>query len=268
MKTANNQYVLNILVGGKPVIEYEHEGNIFIEGRRGSEFEIEFQNNSSSKVLFIPAVDGKSVLDGQTATSESKGHVVGARSKVIIPGWTLNGSEVAKFFFEDKDKSYAYKTSTDPQSVQSGVIGALVYREKVVTPVIHQWQPTTFPYYPPGTRGTNPQWPYISTSCGIAPMGNNTTVSSVGDSLVSNPPPVENAFEMGTGFGQRADFKVNQTTFNREDSVAAQMAIYYDSKRNLSRRGIEVSRRGTRYLSELPQPFQGIGCEPPKNWKG
>ena len=279
MKTLNNQYVLNILVGGKPIIEYQHEGNVFVEGRRGSEFEIEFINNSSSRVLFIPAVDGKSVLDGQPATPESKGYVVGARSKVVIPGWTLNGNEVAKFFFEDKEKSYAARTSNNLQSVQAGVIGALIYQEKTAVSY-NPWYPTPYPYYPtypPGVRGT-PYWSSPTNAAGAVPlgtstMGNMSVQTSVSDvsipkGVVSNPAPVEDVFEMGTGFGERADFKVNQTTFNRVDTITAQLVIYYDSKRNLSKRGIEVSRRGTQYINELPQPFSGIGCVPPKDWRG
>ena len=49
-QTKQNQYELNVLVKGRPIAEYSHNGQFFIEGRDGSNFEIEFKNLSPMRV--------------------------------------------------------------------------------------------------------------------------------------------------------------------------------------------------------------------------
>ena len=91
-------------------------------------------------------------------------------------------------------------------------------------------------------------------------------LASVSNAVPTNAAPVEDAFNMGTGFGQKADFMTNEVTFNKGNQVA-QLVLYYDSRRNLEKRGIQVVSRETRYLSDLPPAFQS-GCTPPPGWNG
>lgn len=85
--------------------------------------------------------------------------------------------------------------------------------------------------------------------------------------VVSNAAPIEGAFEMGTGFGKKADFKTNEVKFQKGD-LKVEMSIFYDSRRNLEKRGIVVAARETRYLDEFPSAFSGTGCKPPAGWQG
>jgi len=286
MKTSNHSYELNLLVKNRPITEYEHQGNIFVEGRKGSEFEVEFKNKTSKQVLVVPSVDGKSVLDGQPATPESKGYIVGPWGTIKIPGWTLDGDSVAKFTFEDKEKSYASQMAEDGTEVQSGVIGVMVYSEvekpKPVVQHIHHYhpRPEPWPTWPlPGPSWADPSWmnvplggnSYNSTSVlrgatlsASASVQSSNAVSS--DHVVSNAPPIEGAFEMGAGFGEKADFKTYEKEFKR-DKVVATLLLYYDSRRNLEKRGIQVVKRDAP-LNPLPQAFSGVGCTPPPGWQG
>jgi len=295
MKTSNHSYELNLLVKNRPITEYEHEGNIFVEGRKGSEFEVEFKNKTSKRVLVVPSVDGKSVLDGQPATPDSKGYIVGPWGSIRIPGWTLDDSNVAKFTFEDKEKSYAVQMADDATQVQSGVIGVMVYSEvekpKPVEHIHHYYPPVTYPpsnpwkpWSPWVPRYPDPFWcgssinqldsVPLSTSDTKSMMRgtsmNATTQSSASlnaqGNVVSNAPPIENAFEMGAGFGEKADFKTRESEFKR-DKVVATMLLYYDSRRNLEKRGIEVVKREI-HATALPQAFSGVGCTPPPGWQG
>ena len=284
------QYELNVIVGDRSITEYESQGNIFVEGRKGSEFKIEFKNLSNSRVLVVPSVDGRSVLDGKTATPDSKGYLVNAYSTLTIPGWTLNSGEVSKFVFEDKDKSYASRTATTGENVQVGVVGVMVFVEKIEVPTYismtnaQPYYPTTYPYPPYPTAG-NPPWlstqthtvsptqtVWNSASCMNASMSAKSidaqilaaSAASVSETSNNNS---DNNFAMGTGFGPRADFKTNEVKFNKGSSVAT-LAIYYDTRRNLEKRGIQVVRRETRYLNDLPTPFSNTGCTPPAGWTG
>ena len=51
------QYEARILVRGRPVTEYHHtDGNIYVEGRKGSDYSLEFINNGAERICVLPAV--------------------------------------------------------------------------------------------------------------------------------------------------------------------------------------------------------------------
>lgn len=286
MFNASKKYELNILIGGKPITEYQHEGNVFVEGRKGSEFEVEFKNKTSNKILIVPSVDGKSIFDGKPATPESQGYVIDGFSSIRIPGWTLDNKDVAKFTFGDKEKSYSAAVTPEGEAVVSGVIGVMVYAEKpkpVVINQIHHVYPYGTPRTPwPYTPGV---WPYNGpilmgtaqsgdvTTRGLRGVGMNSADSvTLSASASAQSDSHENTaasdpFEMGTEFGKKASFATRTVAFERGD-VEDTLQLYYDSRRNLEKRGIEVVKKDTRYLNELPQAFQGTGCTPPAGWKG
>ena len=278
MFNANKSYELNILVKDRPVTEFEHEGNTFIEGRKGSEFEVQFKNKTNKQVLVVPSVDGKSVFTGQTATADSKGYVVRPYGTIRIPGWTLDTSNVAKFFFEDKDKSYSAAVTQEGEAVVTGVIGVLVFSEvEKPKPVQHhhhhhyprprtpwdQW-PNNGPIWTLGGSDAVPQNMTKSVFRGTSMGATLSASSSVSDSvnLSADAAP----FEMGAGFGQKADFKTQTVEFER-GPLSATIQLYYDSRRNLEKRGIEVVKKEIS-VSDLPQAFAGLGCTPPPGWQG
>jgi hypothetical protein len=309
-------FELRVLVGGKPIREYEHRGNYFVEGRKGSQFELEFKNNTAKRVLAIPSVDGLSVMDGKPANAESMGYVIPAHGSVRIPGWRLDANGVASFIFEDKDRSYA-RTSNAQSSARAGVVGMLVFEEKVEVAAI-----STTIYSPPYTgipphygcpgfvQPWQPFWNgapvpkspfdirYTCTGIGVSNTMGVTSNSAVGESynsiadnavgassltnsVVSNnvaapaAPAVksrrvqvkeaQSPFEMGTGFGPKSDFKTNEVKFNKGNE-AATLQVFYDSRRNLEKRGIQVVRTQRTYLEDLPSAFSSSGCTPPPGW--
>jgi hypothetical protein len=297
-------YELKVLVRGKPIAEYAHAGRVFLEGRKGTEFEVEFKNNSSGRVLVIPSVDGLSTLEGTTATPDSKGYVVGPRATLVIPGWTVNDSAVAKFVFADKEKSYA--THGESGTTNAGVIGVLVfaekakevktvYRDRIIPVPVQVPTPNYDPLDPWKHRPRGP-WlgvePWNSTTYGAAgtntgEAGMNSTISSsvvrgiprgvtVNDTGMSDTmhhgtetgaPAEESPNGLGTAWGEKLDFQVNQVSFDKGD-LQGQMVLFYDTRRNLEKRGIEVVKRERTYLEDVPQAFAGVGCKPPPDWKG
>ena len=102
----HNQFELFILVNGKKVREYYHDGKIFIEGKKGSEFTLKFKNNSYQRVLFVPSIDGLSVIDGKEASKNSGGYIVDALRSIEIKGWRTSLDDVASFIFDEKTNSY------------------------------------------------------------------------------------------------------------------------------------------------------------------
>jgi hypothetical protein len=319
----SKDYVLSVIVKDHHIDEYNHEGSTFVEGRKGSDFELSFKNASKGRVLVVPSVDGLSPLDGLAAGPESRGYVVAAGATLIIPGWTFNDEQVARFMFENKDKSYG--SHTEGGTANSGVVGVLVYAEKqeekpkeihhhhttIVQPparILPVYPSPIWPHYPyngsPVWYGSQPVGTCAAgqagslTASSIRSMRDSATTSHMSGTAIPTSNVVsqdaifssqvsdtlarygakgeplskeefegsDEAFGLGTGWGEKVDFKINHVTFNRGDLVA-QMLIYYDTRRNLEKRGIVI--RPQRALpEELPQAFVGLGCKPPPGWTG
>ncbi len=124
----SNQCDLQILVKGRPVTEFNHEQQTFIEGREGSEFEILVRNKTANRVMAVISVDGLSITDGELAGPESAGYTINAYQTITIPGWKLAGNQAAKFTFGTRSSSYV--NSSTGEATNCGVIGLMLWSEK------------------------------------------------------------------------------------------------------------------------------------------
>lgn len=254
-----NDVELFVRVNGKRVSEYYHNGEIFIEGRSGSEYEIEVVNHSRRRIEAIISVDGLSVIDGKEAGNHSSGYLVEAHGSLIVPGWKVNSGSAAKFAFSEKSKSYAGHNSG--HTLNTGVIGIMAYSEKKIRkPVEYS---TTFS----GTPVMRSSWSSSGDySRGMMSTGNNlgiTASSAVYSSDTTNDIATQS---LGTEFGQKTDFKTTKTEFVRDD-LAAMMVMYYDDSKGLKQRGIVLSRPSRQHLNTKPSAFPADeGCVPPPGW--
>ena len=156
MHTHCHEYEAHVLVNGRPVTEVTHNGDTYIEGRKGSKFTLRVRNNSWKRILVVPSVDGRNVLDGEPCGIESRGYVIGARETLDIPGWTLpnqdpgkeDSDSVGRFIFRaqgapDGSRRQTYAEAMgDPDN--QGVIGFMVFKEKECFPgpiIKHIYQP-------------------------------------------------------------------------------------------------------------------------------
>ncbi|RYD42924.1 MAG: hypothetical protein EOP83_32230, partial [Verrucomicrobiaceae bacterium] len=124
-----NNVELTVQINGKPITEYPHNGQVFVEGRENSTFEIAVKNHNPVRVEAVVSVDGLSVLDGKDAGPASPGYLLNAGETVVIPGWKLTSAQVAQFIFGGKSQSYAQAATGTSRN--TGVIGLLVYKERV-----------------------------------------------------------------------------------------------------------------------------------------
>lgn len=145
-----SNYEVRVIVNGRSIKLYSHEGQLWAEGRKGSEFELEFVNKTNTRVEIVPSVDGLSVMDGNPCGVDSDGYLVEAHSSIRIPGWRLNNNNVAAFVFKDKENSYISQIGGDVKK-SAGVIGFMVFEEKVVQkpkPEEHHHHHHHHPWYP------------------------------------------------------------------------------------------------------------------------
>ena len=124
----------HVLVNGRKVKEYRHNGLTFVEAKDGTEFSIEIKNHSQARVLAIVSVDGLDVIKGQTATAKSPGFIINAYSSEIVKGWQKSDTDAAAFKFTHKENSYA---SDKGVGENNGVIAVKFIAEK-----LQQYPPT------------------------------------------------------------------------------------------------------------------------------
>lgn len=281
MRDFTNQYNLYVLINGNRITEYQdNEGNLFVEGRHGSNYEIEVHNNSDERILAVVSVDQLSVLDGQMANYNSPGYVIGAHKSVFIPGWKLDNQKVASFKFGSTESSYATRGGS---GTKTGVIGLAVFREK--KPLYnYNTLIQSIPFNGPLNTGYKNGG--ISSNT-IATIGENN-IESINDSwhasgsnatLDSNTRRINPKFtkdttttinNMGTQFGESQRFNTIDVTFNKRDPnyPDAIMALHYDDQRGLERRGIRI--REQKYNNRIdPFPsYNSTGCKPPPGYTG
>lgn len=248
------QYQLEICpLGRRPADEYYHQGQVWIEGREGSNYTIRFTNRSPNRVLAIFSVDGLDVLKGKPAGHLSEGYVVNGNSTLDIPGWKLDSQTAAEFYFSRSDKSYVAKIGGNVSN--TGVIGAMVFKEwqqPVYTTYTYAADPHSSGYNPNALRG-------LSISSGVASSASLNNIA-VTNAVSQN---------VGTGFGQATPWNTMPTQFVRENHSIpnAILAIYYDSSKNLQRRGIVLKSRYTASTSNSAFPAYTSGATPPPGWQ-
>jgi len=267
-------YELSVLVSGRPVREYGHQGRAYIEGRKGSTFTLRFRNNSAQRVLAVPSVDGLSVVDGSPATHESRGYVVPGYSSVEFKGWRESLERSSEFVFSDRTKAYASQTVGDQNL---GAIGVLVFGEVWKFPSLlstiqehhhhhHHYHGTTT------LRGTTADWEPPTYTV----MSSPTTVASmsmgdepqamyccaVDSGQVSAKSSVPD-FNLGVGWGQSQEDRVSETSFER-GSVLATLELYYSDAAGLTAAGIVLSKDLLVEARALPRAFGGF-CTRPKH---
>lgn len=285
------QYEARILVRGRPVTEYHHtDGNIYVEGRKGSDYSLEFVNNSAERICVLPAVDGLSVMDGKPAGLDSDGYVVDAYSSLKIPGWRLDSNKIAKFTFSDIGGSYARKSGRGTSNV--GVLGFMVFRENIYY--------NSFGYYG-GSVGTlhstcdsfgldnlpqngiahaaisNIKLGSSDISLNMSSKGTGSvnitgTQASTGSHSTTRAAKAVKS-EIGTKFGNVSNFETHDVDFEKRDeqNPDAMMVIYYDSARGLEKRGIRLVTKRSRGQPSAFPGYKGrkeTGCIPPPSWHG
>lgn len=274
---------LEVLVRGRPVREFYHtDGNVYIEGRKGSPFELRIRNDNYYRVLAVPSVDGLSVMDGKEASSQSNGYIVEGFSSVTIPGWRLNNDKIAEFYFEGrKGEGYAARSG---KAGNEGVIGVMVYQEQpaytytsntiYTTPWWHNWNSTAGDTWSASYGGTfttsnsdGIDWTNASNTATYRSAG-GTSSCFASDSLTSkglcDSNFVQSSYEdpVSVGFGHEAYHHVNEVSFQKGFWIDT-IVMYYDTKRGLEQRGIVVDN-----VKPNPHAFPGDkGCTPPPGWR-
>lgn len=297
-------YDVNILVNGSRCKQYHHNGKIFIESKKGSEYTIEIRNNTWRRILAVCSVDGLDILSGKPAMEDSAGYVVTGYNTSKFDGFRVSNEKVAKFVFDYKNKSYA-SSKQDGSERNVGVIGVRIFEEKIKPPTIIE-EHHYYDHYP---YDINPWWnnprgttadPYPINNPTIwcddllkdndimlgSCTSNNTETYSCSDVPTQNPNIMKEfssivnkklsgckntcdetrtlEFDMGTKFGEAKESRVIEVEFEK-GILALSMNIYYASRQSLIEMGVPL---GNEKQVSFPEPFrESKYATPPKGWK-
>ena len=254
---------------------------MFVEGRKGSEYELQYYNNAACRRKVVLSVDGLNVITGDT--NWTQGYVAGPWETLKIPGWLKDNQSAAKFIFSSVGGSYNQHNDAGDK-VNVGVIGCLAFNEKVN---ISHWYPTYYhqhyhydnsvwkgaPLYGANHDTFSSSWfedisnrprgiSSSSVNC-CAPAGSQGSLRGIEiSSALGASEPDE---PLGTGWGNATSFNTTSTTFNAVDTPCQMFTIYYDSRKGLAQRGIKLIEE--RIMTTInPNPFPGFGgyCPQPK----
>jgi hypothetical protein len=109
---------LPALVGGDHVIGI---------GAPGERYALSIENTTGSRYEVVASVDGLDVVDGEDASFEKRGYLVGPYGRVVIDGFRRSGAEVAAFRLGDVARSYA---ASKGKARNVGVIGIALFAER------------------------------------------------------------------------------------------------------------------------------------------
>jgi hypothetical protein len=250
---------------GKPLPLYWHEGELWVPGVPGHEFEVKVRNAQGRDMLAVVSVDGVNVVSGEAAAPEQTGYVLSGWREYSIQGWRKSLERTAAFYFTPMKDSYAARTG---RAGDVGVIGVAVFLRKLPPPPV-----TTAPPIP--LRGMPQEdGPRMKDSADSA--GSNAardTLASTRPAASAPPPAAESAAKsasatlgeqravsarqesakLGTGHGRSEYSVVRNVPFERATVTPQEtIVIRYDSRANLERRGIIATRAPERTPRAFP----------------
>lgn len=274
MKNTSDKMTVQVIVNGRPVKTYTHDGRTYIEGKHNTQYSIRVHNNTYGRICAVVSVDGLDVISGERATPNGQGYLISSKSYVDINGFRASEDHVGAFKFSTKDSSYA--ATKGKQAVQNvGIIGAIAYEEKA-SPISYalygSWGPINRPSRP---RYSEPYWLGASQSYCSSDVDSVATASCSDwmqpeySRSVNYCATVDDGsrklacFDMGTTWGDKVESKVTYNEFNRGDQIA-DVGVHYASRNALLSMGIDLYPKPA--IEKLPSAFDRQFAKPPAGW--
>jgi hypothetical protein len=231
---------------GEMLPVYQADGQWYLAGRIGNEYEVRIRNDTGADLLAVVSVDGVNVVSGETASTSQTGYVIGPRRSLSIQGWRKSLARVAAFYFTDQSNAYATRTGR-PEDV--GMIGVALFRRKAQTPAELEQPPVRDPFRNRGRLRSQEssdsqahrEAPTSSQNAGAGPLADSAA-----------PPASAAAVEqgIGTGHGRSHTSYARHVSFEREsDTPNEVIELRYDTRANLVARGV------MRWVPRDPNPF-------------
>jgi hypothetical protein len=254
--------IVDIVVNGKPVKKHSHDDKTFIEARSGTEYSVKISNNYWARQLAVITVDGVNVISGEPAGSGvGQGYIVSGYGTIDIKGFRKDTNSVGAFKFTKKGNSYCNEKGLGGNN---GVIGVRIYAEKQKPILVAYRAEVPRGSYYKGTVDCISQKSFGDVSGTFADTSNTYTDNNVLLSYTTSVNQTSPDFDLGTTWGKQINDSVTYVTFDTDENSYNDYIIFYDTKQNLQKIGIQFNQEKQVFY---PTAF-GAFAKPPKGWRG
>ena len=221
------QVDVQLLCDGASCQEVRHHGARYVVGEQGQRYEISLTNRSDRWVEAVVTVDGRNIVDGDRASSRSRGYLIAPYDSVSIEGWRTSAAEVAAFRFTSVGDSYAGRVG---DARLAGTVRVEVYPER-----------RAVAWVPPRRDDWDEDAPSLRRDGASAPKSDRAATAgeaSRGDR--SRWQPLDDGQNLGTQFGESRWQPVRMRDFQRADPnrPSQTVTLWYDDARGLIARGV------------------------------
>ena len=108
----------------------KNEYRAYLEAINGQNYGLRIRNYTNQRLGFVIAVDGRNIISGEKSHINYKEnmYILGPYETQTYMGWRTSSSDIHRFYFTDKDDSYAQAFGDD---TAIGVIAVAVYEENL-----------------------------------------------------------------------------------------------------------------------------------------
>ena len=119
---------VQLLVGGRPLLQDIVGGERRVEAVRGAEYELRLTNPLPQRVAVAVSVDGLNVVDARHTTAwDASKWVIHPHGTLSLSGWQVGSERARRFYFTTERDAYASRIG---RPGDFGVISAVFYRER------------------------------------------------------------------------------------------------------------------------------------------
>ncbi len=204
-------FSMTVLVDGRPLAEYLHDGARYVEARKGREYSVRLRNGTGRRVAVALAVDGLNSIDAKhTSAREARKWILGPWETIELTGWQTGDSTARRFVFTSEPDSYGAWLG---RTKDLGVISAAFFREVDRTAMLDA------PMMPPE--------PMAKAAGAAEPqLDRSDSARRQKDELAA------------TGIGREVEHRVVRVDFDGEDTPAATVDVRYEYHDALVRLGV------------------------------
>lgn len=268
---ADNGFSVEVIIDGRPAMEYAASGRRYIEALENAEYELRIHNPTGSRVAVALAVDGLNSIDARhTSAWDAHKWVIEPYGTIFVRGWQMSSESARRFYFTTERDSYAAKLG---QASNLGLISAVFFRER--RPI------TILPVTPGSRRGEDKEkdersgWPSSGTSDTTPQNAPSSAPSTRGEANRDSakqrsaspsyyPPPDDES--AATGIGRSVSNGVQWIKMDLDPRPAGEVTIRYEYRSALVRLGIiprDYPRPDVLNRRERAQGFEPKYCPQP-----
>lgn len=232
-------FELDVVVNGRPLVEYYARGRTYVEALEGAEYELRVRNPTPDRVAVALSVDGLNTIDARhTSAWNASKWVIEPYQTITISGWQMSSERARRFYFTNERDSYGAKLG---QTANLGVISAVFFKER------RRIVPLTPPY--PITRDTSK--PEQSARAQEPPSAKSSGAMA----------PRPNDDYAATGIGRNVHHDVRWVDMDLESRSAGEVTIRYEYYSALLKLGV-VPRHTSREPLRRREDSRGFSPEP------